>query len=125
MGSSGSGMFGTYRAGGIGSIAGGSSSEEVECPLVIENINLDDVAISEYFLNYKNVPDVNKTVELSTLIVNKRLVVILTDTGEVIGNLPVKYNYLNICMKKDKKYSGTVKSSGLVPIPYIVVNLYA
>lgn len=125
MGSSGSGMFGTYRGGGAGSIVNGGNIGEDGCPLEIENIRLEDVAISEYFLNHDNVPSFGESVELSTHLVNKRLVVVLTSTQEVIGNMPVTYNYLKLCIKKGKRYSGAIKSSGLSPIPFIVVNLYA
>ena len=51
MGSSGNGMFGTYRGGGAGSIVRGGNNGGDECPLAIENILLEDVAISEYFQN--------------------------------------------------------------------------
>lgn len=125
MGSSGSGMFGTYQGGGAGASVNGGKFDEIECPLEIENIRLEDVAISEYYLHNQHVPPVNEPIELSMQLVNKRLAVVLTSTQEVIGNLPVQYNYLNLCMKKGKKYSGIVKASGLSPIPYIVVNLYA
>lgn len=125
MGSSGNGMFGTYRGGGAGSIANGGTKGGDGCPLEIENILLEDVAISEYFLNHNDVPSASEQVELSMQLVNKRLAVVLTSTQEVIGNLPVSYNYLNLCIKKGKRYSGEIKSSGLSPIPFIVVNLYA
>lgn len=121
MGSSGNGMFGTYRGGGAGSISNGGE----ECPLEIENIRLEDVAISEYFLNHNEVPSGGEAVALAMQLVNKRLAVVLASTQEVIGNLPVSYNYLNLCIKKGKRYSGEIKSSGLLPIPFIVVNLYA
>lgn len=119
MGSTGSGRFGTYSNGGAGSITDGE-----ECPLVIENIRLEDVAISDYYLDHSGVPLAGEAVELTHRLVNKRLVAVLTGTQEIIGNLPVSYNYLNICLKKGKRYSGKIKASGLSPIPFIVVNLY-
>lgn len=125
MGSSGNGMFGTYRGGGAGSIVRGGNNGGDECPLAIENILLEDVAISEYFQNHKDMPSTGQAVELSMQLVNKRLAVVLSSTQEVIGNLPVSYNYLNLCIKKEKRYSGEIKSSGLSPVPFIVVNLYA
>ena len=45
MGSSGNGMFGTYRGGGAGSIVRGGNNGGDECPLAIENILLEDVRI--------------------------------------------------------------------------------
>ena len=65
MGSSGNGMFGTYRGGGAGSIVRGGNNGGDECPLAIENILLEDVAISEYFQNHKDVPSTGQAVELS------------------------------------------------------------
>lgn len=102
MGSSGNGMFGTYRGGGAGSIVRGGNNGGDECPLAIENILLEDVAISEYFQNHKDVPSTGQAVELSMQLVNKRLAVVLSSTQEVIGNLPVSYNYLNLCIKREK-----------------------
>lgn len=125
MGSSGNGMFGTYRGGGAGSIVNGENDGGDGCPLEIQNIRLEDVAISEYFLNHNDVPSAGESVELAMKLINKRLAVVLSSTQEVIGNLPVTYNYLNLCIKKGKRYSGEIKSSGLSPIPFVVVNLYA
>lgn len=125
MGSCGSGMFGTYRGGGAGSIDNSGGVIKDECPLKIENIKLEDVAVSEYYQGYNDVPCVGEEVEVSTQLINKRLAVVLTSTQEVIGNLPVAYNFLNLCLKKGMHYAGEIKSSGVFPIPFIVVNLYA
>lgn len=125
MGSTGNGMFGMYSGGGAGSIVNNGKNEGDGCPIEIENIRLEDVALSEYFLNHNGVPSVVEPVELSMQLIKKRLAVVLTSTQEVIGNLPVSYSYLNLCIKKGKRYSGTIISSGLSPIPFIVVNLYA
>lgn len=125
MGSAGSGEFGNYRGNGAGSFHGDGSGGELQCPLLIENINLDDVGICNYYQNHNKVPVVDELVEISEILVNKRMVVVLSDTKEIIGNLPIQYNYLNLCIKKGMRYSGKIISSGLSPIPYIVVNLYA
>lgn len=125
MGSTGSGMFGTYRGEGEGSLPKGANGSENQCPKLLEDINLEDVAISEFFNKYSKVPDVGSSIEVLDQLVNRRLVVILSNTNEVIGNIPVRYNYINLCTKKGIKYSGNIISSGLIPIPYIVVNLYA
>ncbi len=125
MGSTGNGMFGMYSGGGAGSFVNDGKNDGDGCPIEIENIRLEDVAISEYFMNHNGVPSVGESVELSMQLIKKRLAVVLTSTQEVIGNLPVSYSYLNLCIKKGKRYSGTIISSGLSPIPFIVVNLYA
>ena len=122
MGSSGGGRFSAYQVERAGTMGNG---EQSDCPLKIENISLEDVAISEYYLHHDSVPVIGEAVELSIKLINKRLVVVLSDTQEVIGNMPVLYNMLFLCIKKGYKYSGTIKGSGLVPIPYVVVNLYA
>lgn len=125
MGSAGSGSFGNYPGkssktpGGNGSGVGGGFGGEVEAPEIIENVKLEDVATSEYYIQHENVPGKGEKVSLRTNIVEGRLVVELTETHEIIGNLPTEYNYL-----RGLKYHGTIVSSGLTPIPYIVVNLH-
>lgn len=130
MGSSGSGKFGTYRigggAGGDGSIvsqAGGSS--EVECPSIIENIKLEDVAASEFYLRHNALPVAGAVVKIRDKVYLGRLVVETIDTLEVIGNLPTQYNYLLTCIQKGINYTGQVISSDELPIPFVVVTLNA
>lgn len=125
MGSSGSGMFGTYLGGGIGSAKAGKDVGADGCPLKIEYMNLEDVALSTYFIENNDVPSCGENVEVSVELLNKRLVVVLSDTQEDIGNVPVGYNILNLCIAKGKRYSGSIVASGTSPIPYVVVNLYA
>lgn len=127
MGSSGYGNFGTYRNNGAGSSDGGGgiNSEEVMCPLIIESIKLEDVGISEYYINNGSLPQVDTSIYLSPVIHDGRLVIVENVTELIIGNLPVQYNYLNICMAEGKNYTGTVAAAGSNPIPYVLVNLYA
>ena len=125
MGSSGSGMFGTYLGGGIGSTKVGKDAGTDVCPLLIEHMKLEDVAISTYFIDNGDVPSCGKDVEVSVELINKRLAVVLSDTQEDIGNVPVSYNILNFCIAKGKRYSGRIVASGISPIPYVVVTLYA
>ncbi len=138
MGSSGSGKFGTYHVGtgqttgaygtanggGIGSVGGGGTGE-VECPDVLENIRLEDVATSDFYLNNNFLPTPSAPVELHNTIYKGRLVIKETFTGEVVGNLPTQYNYIINCIKKGKHYTGTVIAAGMVPVPFVVVTLYA
>lgn len=128
MGSAGSGRFGTYRIGGNSDLNdvrnGVNRISEVECPKIIENIRLEDVATSELFAKHHTLPAVHSRVQLRNTIHLGRLVVETSDTYEVIGNLPVQYNYLINCIKV-MTYSGKVVSSGISPIPYVVVTLYA
>lgn len=137
MGSSGIGRFGNYPMGGSsrssgrrdgmigGSGTGGGFGGKLVCPNVIKHIRLEDVAMSEYYMNKHSVPEVDGEVELSGEIHFGRLVVSLISTGEVIGNLPTDYNYLIDCINMGKEYTGSILSSGTSPVPYVVVTLYA
>lgn len=139
MGSAGSGKFGTYRvgngqttggtgSGGAGGATGGGiggGTGEIECPSVIENIRLEDVATSDYYVNHKSLPSPGDPVELHNTVYNGRLVVKATSTAEVLGNLPTQYNYLINCIKKGMQYTGTVVASGMTPVPFVVVTLHA
>lgn len=144
MGSSGSGKFGTYHVGGSGGAFGGSNgglgvgpsgqgfsgipgsgSGEIECPSAVEYIKLEDVAISEYYINHDSLPNPGEVVELQGTIFNGRLVVAVSSTGERLGNLPTEYNYLINCLMRGVTYTGVVVSSGASPVPFAVVSLYA
>ncbi len=80
MGSAGSGKFGTYRVGN-GQATGGKGPEggtaggglgggigEIECPSVIENIRLEDVAVSDYYVNHQSLPSSRNLVELNNTV---------------------------------------------------------
>lgn len=130
MGSTGSGKFGTYRGGngdttdGSGSSGGNSGGTgEINCPLKIERIRLEDVATSEYYMKNDSLPAPGYDVVLNERIFKGRLVVNDVSTGYVIGNLPTQYNYLINCIKKGMSYSGTVDLSGERPVPFVVVTL--
>jgi hypothetical protein len=138
MGSSGSGKFGTYRVennkesdGIVPGTAGdsqdgvGGKSSEIDCPLNIESIRLEDVATSEYYVNNRILPSAGEPVVLSSTIYKGRLVVKITTSGEIIGNLPTQYNYLKNCIDRGMNYTGRVLSSGTNPVPFIVVTLNA
>ena len=135
MGSSGSGKFGNYRVGngksaggsdaGIGGGIGGGVGGEIECPSIIENIRLEDVAASEYYVKNQSLPPSGDHVNLHTSIYKGRLVVKTASTGENIGNLPTQYNYLINCIKRGLNYTGVVVASGGKPIPFVVVTLNA
>lgn len=137
MGSAGSGKFGTYRTGngkgasgsgtGVGGGAGGSGSgtDEIECPAIIENIRLEDVATSDYYVHHNLLPSSGDSVYLNNTIYKGRLVVKATSTDEILGNLPTQYNYLINCIKKGMQYRGAVIASGSSPVPFVVVTLHA
>ena len=137
MGSGGTGKVGTYRTGngkgasgsgtGVGGGAGGSGSgtHEIECPAIIENIRLEDVATSDYYVHHNLLPSSGNSVYLNNTIYNGRLVVKATSTDGILGNLPTQYNYLINCIKKGMQYRGAVIASGNSPVPFVVVTLHA
>jgi len=102
MGSAGSGSFGTYRINGssdsegnnregstgVGSGNMGFGTGEVECPKSIENIRLEDIATSEYYVQHQSLPSYGEAVSLRSKIHNGRLVVENLSAKEVLGNLP-------------------------------------
>lgn len=130
MGSAGFGTFGNYHIGdpkdsnqGNGSSSGGNGIGGAQREKT-DYINLEDVPILDYFLNNNNVPSALEPVFLSDQIHNGRLVVISSVTLEIIGNVPTKYNYLLNDIKMGINYIGEVRSSGLSPIPFVVVSLH-
>ncbi len=134
MGSSGSGKFGTYHIGndkgssssgtGVGGVGGGGT-DEIGCPTIIQNIRLEDVATSDYYVHHNLLPTSGDPVYLSNTIYKGRLVVKVTSTNEILGNLPTQYNYLINCIKKGMQYTGVVVASGSTPVPFVVVTLNA
>jgi len=129
MGSAGSGRFGTYRIdGGEGTSMGGkdgAGNGETKCPEILKNIRLEDVALSEYYLNYSSLPGQGTAIKLRPTIYRGRLVVETIENAEILGNLPTQYNYLVNCIRKGMKYSGEVIASGITPVPFVVVTLHA
>lgn len=134
MGSSGAGRFGNYHISsnsnqngemGVSGIGGiGEGHGEIICPDSIELIKLEDVPFSEYYKKYNDVPAKGEKVKLRNTLNNGRLVVELVSTNEIIGNLPTEYNYLFNCVRNGKVYIGEINSSGISPIPYVVVSLH-
>ena len=134
MGSSGTGSFGNYKPDnmkkdknarqGLG-VNGIASGGEIECPTEITMIRLEDVQLSEYFTQHGTVPPKGASVFLSKKLHYGRLVVVASDTNEIIGNLPTKYNFLLNCLNSSKNYSGNVVNSDVKPVPYVVVTLHA
>lgn len=141
MGSAGNGKFGTYNIGngkglsglgiGVGGVRGGvgdgigGGTDEIECPLIIENIRLEDVATSEYYVHHNLLPISGDLVDLYNIIHKGRLVVKAASNNKIVGNLPTQYNYLINCIKKGMQYTGIVVASGSKPVPFVVVTLNA
>lgn len=123
MGSSGRGKFGNYDITNKSDTERGGE-ENHGCPSEILNINLEDVGTSEYYIKHNSVPKVGDATFLGTKLYEGRLVVILSSTNEVLGNLPTEYNFLLDCLSRELAYLGEVVGSGMSPIPFVVVTLH-
>src|SRR5579862_8409467 len=100
MGSSGSSTLGDYSR----------SAKKDKCDESIDT-DLEDVAHSQYYKKRKTVPPKGTPVQLRVTLLSGRLVVDETKTGLAIGNLPTGYNYLVLCMKNGRDYTGSVTVS--------------
>jgi hypothetical protein len=114
MGSRGSGKFGDYI------IPTGSSDL---CSTPIRNVKLEDTAHSDYYINHHAIPVVGTQVHIRPTLLSGRIAIETVNSGETVGNLPTKYNYLLPCIKLGKTYSGMIVSGSLTPIPFVTVNL--
>ncbi len=131
MGSSGYGRFGNYGVSGAGDSEqgtnGGGNGAGIGSNLgpSLDYIRLEDVAISEYYLNRGELPRMGETVKVRSTLYKGRLAVELSSTSEIIGNIPTEYNLFFLSsLKRGVRFSGQVVSSGKKPVPYIVVSLH-
>jgi hypothetical protein len=118
MGSRGSGRLTDYpgsgksngKTGGDGG-AGGSAPPQIDrCARAI-SANLEDVEQSAYFKAHKASPPKDTRLQIA----HKKRLVAQTDTGEVVGNLPTRFNYLAACIQDGYSYTGYVRNSGNGP----------
>lgn len=116
MGSSGTGKFGNYT---------GAKNEENKCVEDFYDINLEEVAISDFYTSLKTLPDVGSKVYLFEKLHNKRLAIKDSKKDLIIGYLPIEYNYLytNCILNKGYSYDGQVIFSNDLPIINVVVEL--
>ena len=117
MGSVGTGAFGTF---------GDAKRYDIErCIRELPEIELQEVAHSEYYRSEGAVPDIFTAVYVSEKTKNGRLQVLITDDDIEIGLLPSEYNYLLTCLSKGHRYTGTIIYSENMHFPKIVVKLDA
>jgi hypothetical protein len=118
MGSGGSGRLTDYPGSGksskgkAGGDAGGGGvpPQTDRCARAIST-NLEDVEQSAYFKAHKACPPKDTRLQIAH---QKRLVA-QTDAGEVVGNLPTRFNYLADCIADGYSYVGYVRNSGNGP----------
>lgn len=108
MGSSGSGSFTDYPGSGKAKGAGGGGAgglPEDRCGKAFST-QLEDVEHHAYFGKHGSLPPVGTELEV---VHSKRLVAV--SDGDVVGNLPIKLNYLAACIKGGYGYIGKVTVS--------------
>ena len=115
MGSAGAGQFGNYQNNGLS--LSDTENQNFQDKIII----LEDVATSSYYINHNSVPNPGKLITITFS--NKRIAAQLTSMNEIIGNLPVQYNYLLKEIQQGKNITGNIESSGTTPIPYITIKL--
>ena len=123
MGSTNTGRFTDYsgtskgktKKGGSG--GGGSSGEDL-CDKAF-TADLEEVERCEYFKNLSDLPSKGSHVLVRF---NGRLEV-TDNSGELIGYLPTKFNYLAACIQDGNEYSGNVLSTTRTPIIKIRVDI--
>ena len=71
------------------------------------SIELEDVAHSDYYRTHSQVPSEGTPLYIE----HRKRIVATLDTGESVGSLPTKMNYLAECLKSGFRYHGVVKSS--------------
>lgn len=125
MGSTGYGRFGDYKHSidSRGDKSDGMSGILSDvCPTELVMLSLEDVCQFEYYAKHNTVPAENDIVFVPEEIRNGRIVVSHSLEKKTIGSVPSEYNkYIN-CFS-EYTYEGVVVSSGLFPIPHVVVSL--
>lgn len=117
MGSAGTGAFGIYED--------AKRYDKDRCLRELPEIELQEVALSEYYRSEGEVPVIFTSVYVGEKSKKGRLQVLLTDDDREIGLLPSEYNYLLTCLSKGHRYSGTIVYSENMHFPKIVVMLDA
>lgn len=115
MGSSGSGRFSDYPGSGTGSgggsAGGGAPGYDDQCTRAF-SVELEDVEHSTYFGNHGSVPPVGTELH----VVMGQRISAATDSGEIVSNLPTRFNYLAGCLEARFTYTGAVRDSSDGPL---------
>jgi hypothetical protein len=131
MGSAGTGNFTDYpgsqggkpqgKKGGGG--GGGQTPDDSGCDSPLEDIDLEEVASSEYVTDHKTVPPLKTKVRVRQQLSSGRIVVETVSSSESVGYLPTAHNRVVRCMKNGWKYAGTVIDSSSKKLPKVRVTL--
>lgn len=116
MGSTGSGNFTDYKGYSSNNPKQGGISNENDCKKAFRT-HLEDVDISEYFINHGNLPPVN-----GAIVINFNGVrIVASYNDEEIGNLPTKFNYLRKCLE-EFTYTGLITVVSNIPVNSITIS---
>jgi len=125
MGSSGASRFSDYpesprkkitSSGGRSGGSGGSSGTD-QCDRAFST-DLEDFELSEYFKKHKASPKKGARIT----IIKDRRIVARVSTGESIGNLPTKFNYLATCMDNGYTYIGQITAINGTAVRKITID---
>lgn len=121
MGSSGSGSFTDYsqhKPANANDATGGSSGKD-KCRTAFST-SLEEVSRCDYFKNHGDVPPAGTAVKV---VFNGHRLSVVTYSGEEIGYLPTRFNYIVNCIEDGISYEGAVTSSRLNPTPSVFVDI--
>lgn len=118
MGSSGTGHFSDYSGSSRKSDGSGGVSGEDKCGKAFST-DLEEVERVSYYRTHGSVPPLQTEIQV---IFEKRLAVATVD-GEIVGYLPTSYNYLRACLEEGFSYVGIIRSSAVLPLPRIAVDI--
>lgn len=121
MGSSGSSSFSDYSEQNSSSplSSNGGSSKTDKCNNAFA-ASLEEVSRCQYYQKI-GIPPVGTEVYI---VFNQiRLVAIDTTSGQEIGYLPTKFNYIKTCLDNGFTYSGRVASNLIRPTPSVLIDI--
>lgn len=113
MGSSGSGSFTDYPGTGDG------PTSEDKCGAAF-SVELEEVDLCEFVQNQGSLPPDQTEVRVEARV---RITVVSTQTGESIGFLPTKYNFIATCLANGWEYGGFVIRTSSVPFSRVWVDI--
>jgi len=122
MGSSGTGHFSDYHSSSSNqsdSSRGGGSSGEDRCDQGFET-ELEEMERCSYYLQHRSLPESETHVKVRM----QGRVGVETTSGELIGYLPTRYNYLAGCIREGRSYAGRIISASNTPILYVLVEIH-
>lgn len=92
------------------------------CAVDFDEVELEDVANSEYLAVHGSLPPRGTEVELSGDLHGSRLAIVTVAGGERIGVLPVRLNYLRACVEHNH-YVGNVTTVSTSQLSAVWVHL--